>query len=227
MVTDITIGVDLSTTSTGYVIYNVADNKILFSTVLKPQAGLDNGDMISVVSKRLNMDVNRARQLNKRVTVVVEDYTDTMNHNDRSGVASTIVGMKDELLAILRVNNVDVATAVPWSWRRVYGLHTKVDHPDVKHGKVARILGHDILKAESLSYVNNELGFDLLEDDIADALLIALSFVKTGNKLQNAQYYNPRRLTADDVIEYAEALVGTFGEVEEYVNTKRGKVWIP
>ena len=55
----------------------------------------------------------------------------------------------------------------PWSWRKVFNLPTlvKADGQSVKYQMVAKIIGHDILKKQSVDLVqNNKKQFGLIRD---------------------------------------------------------------
>lgn len=195
------IGLDISTTKTGYALYFETQQKFIAHLIIEGTAE----KMSSLLMERLGDDICQARLRNFELIVVIEDYTATLTHNDRTNVGDKIVSIKNEVLTFLKSTNTKVATALPWSWRSVYQLHTKVEHPNPKWGKVAQSLGHDLLKRESIESVNQHLHGILanhsLNDDEAEAALIAYSFIVTGKQTQDVSYYNPLRLTAGHVLE--------------------------
>ena len=54
-------------------------------------------------------------------------------------------------------NGVGIVGFMPWSWRKVFNLPTlvKADGQSVKYQMVAKIIGHDILKKQSVDLVQN------------------------------------------------------------------------
>lgn len=144
----------------------------------------------------------------KNPTVVCEWFTKTMRYNDRANSfgrirknIKTLEWLVDEIL------NLKFAKAVTFSWRKVFNLPTLVEldvehlHPNVqqKWRRVAKILGHDILKKHSVDFVKNnyEQEFSVFEntnlekvDDLVEAFLIAKSFEQTNRFYNDDAFYN-------------------------------------
>ena len=129
-------------------------------------------------------------------------YNDRTNSFDRIRKnIKTLEWLVDEIL------NLKFAKAVTFSWRKVFDLPTLVMldvehlHPNVqpKWKRVAKILGHDILKKHSVDFVktNYPQEFSIFEntnskkvDDLVEAFLIAKSFEQTNRFYNDDAFYN-------------------------------------
>lgn len=208
------IALDISTTSTGYALWESQSGCIQAMYTIKPMQGQT---MYTAVTAVLNTDLMNAYRLGYATTVVVENYTSTLVNNDRSGVANHIIALKNSIVNyIITTRLARLAAALPWSWRKVYGLPTKVIGETPKWSRVAKVLGHDILKQNSVNHLNkmiseghvrvpnNKIGN--INDDEAEAVLILESFLITKNYNQDSDYYNAHTITAADVMQQLDEL---------------------
>ena len=113
---------------------------------------------------------------------------------------------------------VPVVGFMPWSWRKVFELPTNVKAYGqlVKYQMVARTIGHDILKRQSVDLVrNNQKQFglirDITSDDEAEAVLLVHAFLSLGirevhnSMLEDSTYYKTHQLTREDLRLLAES----------------------
>lgn len=213
---EMVVGLDLSTTETGYSLYSRSSKAFVEAGVLKSTTAQVN-DRVSEMTLKVNELLKRLSDELKNecrgLVVVIENYTDTLTCNDRSGIAKDIIKMCSEVESFIgTLNNVVIAKALPWSWRKVFNLPTKVQCSEsIRWDKVAKTLGHDILKNKSLDFVESKRDTDTmsnlvnitLDDNIAEAILIAMSFILTNKLVQDESYYNPLELIPQDVIQEA------------------------
>lgn len=233
----IVISLDISKSSTGYsIIHDGSTHVKLFVTVrqdTQPEHVIHAPNMIQTILQRLKTDITRAHvQFNERVAVVVEGYTDTINHNDRLGTANHVnswinqIGKLVESLVSYKVRNhgykpedyeLTVNQITPWAWRRFYSLSTRVytDINDHRINTLTYLLGHDILKQESIDYVISNVGdFNIynsdnieINDDIAESVMIGHAFIKNGCvRFDKTENHNPRKLDKLDVINFANTI---------------------
>ena len=151
--------------------------------------------------------------------VVVEWYSETLTHNDRTNTAEELKRLASTITQELHYKKgVPVVGFMPWSWRKVFELPTnvKADGQLVKYQMVARTIGHDILKRQSVDLVrNNQKQFglirDIISDDEAEAVLLVHAFLSLGisevhtSMLEDSNYYKTHQLTREDLRLLAES----------------------
>lgn len=202
------IGLDISTTKTGYAI--IKDNEVIHTAVIK---STDANNMASLIIQTLNKALYNINQPQQQLTVVIESYTETIYKNDRAGIAGDIVHIKQTVTHHLQSQHITVATVLPWSWRRHYHLPTRVraeNTASAYSSRLARSCGHNILKDLSIQYVRDhyqELGMtaDQLTgetNDEAEAILIAQSYNHTRILNNTASYINTYYASDEDLNKY-------------------------
>lgn len=206
----ILIGLDVSTSSTGLAVLSVSvDNptsNVIATAKLTNKETMVN-DIVSAI-KQVN-----DYYTNNDVIVILENYTKSIIKNDRVGIACTISTMcvhnKQEMSRL----NIKVVEALPFSWRKPFGLYTKCESSnknDYHHTRDVYYVAHNILKQQSTACVQrniNRLGLDIykslsLSDDEAEAILIAKSYqlVKFKDSELQARWYKVYYVTVDEVV---------------------------
>lgn len=205
----ILIGLDISTSSTGVAVLSVSSKNttshVITTSKLTNKETMVN-DIINTVKK-----VNDY-YTNTDVIVILENYTKSILKNDRVGIAYTISTMCAHIKHELSRLNIKVVEALPFSWRKPFGLYTKCESSnkkDYQHTRDVYYVAHNILKQQSTACVQrniNRLGLDIfkslsLSDDEAEAILIAKSYqlVKFKDSELQARWYKVYYVTVDEV----------------------------
>lgn len=176
-------------------------------------------DMAGVVIERVGSYIDRVPVNEQKPVIVVEWYSDTLTHNDRTNTAEELKRLASTIIQELHYKKgVPVVGFMPWSWRKVFELPTnvKADGQLVKYQMVARTIGHDILKRQSVDLVrNNQKQFglihDITSDDEAEAVLLVHAFLSLGisevhtSMLEDSTYYKTHQLTREDLRLLAES----------------------
>lgn len=140
------LGLDTSTTSTGYCV--MEDNKILAYGVIKPKKSLDAIDRIIYIEKEIK-SIIKAKSVEY---VCIEDLVSFRNAYATKGLAGLLMHIQIEL----RKSDMLVITVRPSEWRK---------------GKV-KGRTRQKLKSSAIEYIKNK--YDLVvNDDEADAICIA------------------------------------------------------
>ena len=204
------ISLDISKKSTGLATY--------YNGVVHTET-ITGYDMAAVVVERVGAYIDRVPVNEQKPVIVVEWYSDTLTHNDRTNTAEELKRLALTIIQELRdKKGVPVFGFMPWSWRKVFGLPTNVraDGQLVKYQMVARTIGHDILKRQSVDLVrNNQKQFglirDITSDDEAEAVLLVHAFLSLGlrevrtSMLDDSTYYKTHQLTREDLRLLAES----------------------
>lgn len=100
------------------------------------------------------LDINK--RANIRTVFVIESFTDTLIKNDRTGSATLIREVVDELTHYIRKAkaNASVHHILPWSWKKWFGLPSQVSTNVSQLYSIARNEGHDIMKQMSVGAVS-------------------------------------------------------------------------
>lgn len=207
----ILIGLDVSTTSTGVAIWK--NGQICDTFTIQTKQLLMKSETVKAITEKIN--------INEKITIITEHFTSTINHNDRTNSAKQIIQIIDDVTAELKsAFNADVIKFTPWAWRRVFNLHTAFEARKPSSledyaknfankenfDKIARSIGHDLLKRESVEYVkNNKQSLNLKatidNDDEAEAVLLINAYIKTNTKkeINDEKFYNVRYLKIEDI----------------------------
>ena len=204
------ISLDISKKSTGLAAY--------YNGVVRTET-LTGFDMAAVVVERVGSYLDSVPADEQKPVIVVEWYSETLKHNDRTNTAEELKRLVSTIIQELRYKKgVQVVGFMPWSWRKVFELPTnvKADGQLVKYQIVARTIGHDILKRQSVDLVrNNKKQFGLIQDitsdDEAEAVLLVHAFLSLGisevhtSMLEDSNYFKTHQLTREDLRLLAES----------------------
>ena len=204
------ISLDISKKSTGLATY--------YNGVVHTET-LTGYDMAGVVIERVGAYVDAVPEHEKKPVVVVEWYSDSLTKNDRTNTANELKKLAETITQELyHKKGVGIVGFMPWSWRKVFNLPTlvKADGQSVKYQMVARTIGHDILKRQSVDLVrNNQKQFglihDITSDDEAEAVLLIHAFISLGirevntPRLEDSNHYKIHQLTREDLRLLAES----------------------
>lgn len=204
------ISLDISKKSTGLATYY---NGLVHTETLTGY------DMAAVVIERVGSYIDRVPVNEQKPVIVVEWYSKTLTHNDRTNTAEELKRLVTTITQELyHRKGVPVVGFMPWSWRKVFELPTNVKAYGqlVKYQMVARTIGHDILKRQSVDLVrNNQKQFGLIHyitsDDEAEAVLLVHAFLSLGirevhtSMLEDSTYYKTHQLTREDLRLLAES----------------------
>lgn len=202
------IGIDPSTTSTGYAVYDgEVDAIISTATITQPQdvtISTRYDRMRAEVWNRMSEDIHKADEAGKKIIWVIESYAGSLGHIDRTNSAEYIQTLSDSLLTLARLQDDYVIPVRSWSWRNLHGLPTSCDAtaPDMLFGipevdddhhmeylHTAHKRGHDILKALSVAKLDHlrrrnpdrYLCVTDEGDDVAEAVLMCIAVVDGDN----------------------------------------------
>ena len=195
------IALDISLSKTGTA-YCFNDNIEL--DVLKNNNGLDLYKMYNNI--RAYIDFNTFGVDCDDVIFIIEGFTQSIINNDRTGSAKDLLTLVNKVEEYIKKSGFEVVKIMPWVWRSVFNLPTKVEAycDDFKY--IARSEGHDLLKGMSVELVrllvkhfeNNKnkklptvTGYNVLEndEDKCEALLILLAFKTLGGVVDNDETY--------------------------------------
>ena len=204
------ISLDISKKSTGLATY--------YNGVVHTET-LTGYDMAGVVIERVGAYIDRVPANEQKPVIVVEWYSETLTHNDRTNTANELKKLAETITQELYYKKgVGIVGFMPWSWRKVFNLPTlvKADGQSVKYQMVARTIGHDILKRQSVDLVrNNQKQFglihDITSDDEAEAVLLIHAFISLGirevntPRLEDSKHYKIHQLTREDLRLLAES----------------------
>lgn len=204
------ISLDISKKSTGLATY--------YNGVVHTET-ITGYDMAAVVVERVGSYIDRVPVNEQKPVIVVEWYSETLTHNDRTNTADDLKRLVTTITQELYYKKgVPVVGFMPWSWRKVFELPTmvKADGQLVKYQMVAKTIGHDILKRQSVDLVrNNQKQFglirDITSDDEAEAVLLVHAFLSLGirevhtSMLEDSTYYKTHQLTREDLRLLAES----------------------
>lgn len=140
------LGLDTSTTSTGYCV--MEDNKILAYGVIKPKKSLDVIDRIIYIEKEIK-SIIKAKSVEY---VCIEDLVSFRNAYATKGLAGLLMHIQIEL----RKRNMLVITVRPSEWRK-----------GIVKGRIRQEL-----KSSAIEYIKNKYDLEV-NDDEADAICIA------------------------------------------------------
>lgn len=225
------IGLDVSLHQTGYAV--LKDGKVLYTAALK---GDGDGDkmLASIIDKIKRAVANVGKD---ELVVAIEDYTKTLTSNDRTiGTAGKMAILKDTVVGQLMAHNVSVAKYVTWSWRRHYGLPTRVSSIDSDPWAIkwSRIVGHNALKQSAVDMlVTNASRVGMtservssITDDEVEAVLIANAYFLSGGLMTDStKYFKDLKLSANDIKAIADTLPKAATDIYGNVNQGVTSTW--
>lgn len=235
------IGLDISLHQTGYAVLN--GGRVVYTEALKGDG--DSNKMFDNIINKIRRAVSNVGKDN--MVVVIEDYTKTLTSNDRTiGTAGKMKTLKDTVVNELMTHNVHVAKYVTWSWRRHYGLPTRVSSIDNTPWSIkwSRIVGHNALKQSAVNMLaDNAFRVGMTSDEVRDitddeveAILIANSYFLSGGLMNDStKYFKDLKLSTDDIKVVANTLpkaaTDIYGDFEqEYTSAcsnsnNESKIW--
>ena len=204
------ISLDISKKSTGLATYY---NGVVHTETITGQ------NMADLVIDRVGSYIDAVPEHEQKPVIVVEWYSDSLTTNDRTNTANELKKLAETITQELyHKKGVGIVGFMPWSWRKVFNLPTlvKADGQSVKYQMVARTIGHDILKRQSVDLVrNNQKQFglihDITSDDEAEAVLLIHAFISLGirevntPRLEDSKHYKIHQLTREDLRLLAES----------------------
>ena len=235
------IGLDISLHQTGYAVLN--GGRVVYAEALKGDG--DSNKMFNNIINKIRRAVSNVGKDN--MVVVIEDYTKTLTSNDRTiGTAGKMKNLKDMVANELMTHNVHVAKYVTWSWRRHYGLPTRVSSIDNTPWSIkwSRIVGHNALKQSAVDMLAaNAFRVGMtsdkvrgITDDEVEAILIANSYFLSGGLMNDStKYFKDLKLSTDDIKAVANTLpkaaTDIYGDFEQESATtwsgsnNKSKIW--
>lgn len=148
------LGLDTSTTSTGYAVLD--DNKLISYGTIKTPKKADLLDKIIYIEEHIKQII----KVKEVEFIVIEDLAVTRS----ASTTKALTGLLYHLLVEFRKRDMLVVQVRPTQWRSICGIKGK---------------GRNELKANAIQYVKNIYDLDV-NDDEADAICIA----KFGNSLE-------------------------------------------
>lgn len=152
------VALDVSLTNAGIAWLRHHDKTITLRLV---SSSSDNNEQRKLeMVERLKTVIGGLLDINKRTNIrtvfVIESFTDTLIKNDRTGSAILIRGIVDELTQYIRGigANASVHHVLPWSWKKWFGLPSKVSTNVSQLYSIARNEGHDLMKQMSVKTVS-------------------------------------------------------------------------
>lgn len=206
------IGLDISLHQTGYAVLN--GGKVVYTEALKGNG--DSNKMFNNIIDKIRRAVLNVGKDN--MVVVIEDYTKTLASNDRTiGTAGKMKNLKDSVVNELMAHNVKVAKYVTWSWRRHYGLPTRVSSIDSDPWSIkwSRIVGHNALKQSAVNILaanafrvglTSEQVREITDDEVEAVLIANAYFLSGGLTTDSTKYFKDLKLSADNIKAVAKTL---------------------
>lgn len=150
----ILISLDESTTCTGYAVF---DNGKLIKHGVFSSKSKDVLERVSLIMEEIEELIN----IYKPNDMVIEDVQITMN----AATAKSLLGLQFMIEVYARRNNINCKTYRTTKWRKILGLSN------------SRSLDRKAKKQETIDYVKEKYGIDILKDDESDAIAIGTAFL--------------------------------------------------
>ena len=150
----ILIALDESTTCTGYAIFN--DGELIEHGLF----ALKSKDVLERVSYIME-EIEKLIKAYKPDNMVIEDVQITMN----AATAKSLLGLQFMIEVYAHRNNISCETYRTTKWRKILGLSN------------SRSLDRKAKKQETINYVKDKYGIDVLKDDESDAIAIGTAYL--------------------------------------------------
>ena len=150
----ILIALDESTTCTGYAVFN--DDKLIKHGLF----ALKSKDVLERVSYIME-EIEKLIKAYKPDNMVIEDVQITMN----AATAKSLLGLQFMIEVYAHRNNISCETYRTTKWRKILGLSN------------SRSLDRKAKKQETIDYVKDKYGIDVLKDDESDAIAIGTAYL--------------------------------------------------
>ena len=150
----ILIALDESTTCTGYAVFN--DSELIKHGLF----ALKSKDVLERVSYIME-EIEELIKTYKPDNMVIEDVQITMN----AATAKSLLGLQFMIEVYAHRNNISCETYRTTKWRKILGLSN------------SRSLDRKAKKQETINYVKDKYGIDVLKDDESDAIAIGTAYL--------------------------------------------------
>ncbi len=150
----ILIALDESTTCTGYAVF---DNSELIEHGIFSFKSKDVLERVSLIMEEIENLINTYKPNN----IVIEDVQITMN----AATAKSLLGLQFMIEVYAHRNNISCETYRTTKWRKILGLSN------------SRSLDRKAKKQETIDYVKDKYGIDVLKDDESDAIAIGTAYL--------------------------------------------------
>lgn len=150
----ILIALDESTTCTGYAVFN--DSKLIKHGLF----ALKSKDVLERVSYIME-EIEKLIKTYKPDNMVIEDVQITMN----AATAKSLLGLQFMIEVYAHRNNISCETYRTTKWRKILELSN------------SRSLDRKAKKQETIDYVKDKYGIDILKDDESDAIAIGTAYL--------------------------------------------------
>ena len=150
----ILIALDESTTCTGYAVFD--DGELIEHGIFsfKSKNVLER---VSLIMEEIENLINTYKPNN----MVIEDVQITMN----AATAKSLLGLQFMIEVYAHRNNISCETYRTTKWRKILGLSN------------SRSLDRKAKKQETIDYVKDKYGIDVLKDDESDAIAIGTAYL--------------------------------------------------
>lgn len=154
LLSKILIALDESTTCTGYAVFN--DSELIKHGLF----ALKSKDVLERVSYIME-EIEKLIKTYKPDNMVIEDVQITMN----AATAKSLLGLQFMIEVYAHRNNISCETYRTTKWRKILGLSN------------SRTLDRKAKKQETIDYVKDKYGIDILKDDESDAIAIGTAYL--------------------------------------------------
>lgn len=148
------IALDESTTCTGYAVFE--DEKLINHGVFSFKSK-DVLERVSLIMEKIENLINTYNPNN----MIIEDVQITMN----AATAKSLLGLQFMIEVYAHRNNIQCEAIRTTKWRKILGLSN------------SRALDRKAKKQETIDYVKNKYGIEILKDDESDAIAIGTAYL--------------------------------------------------
>lgn len=150
----ILIALDESTTCTGYAVFG--DGELIEHGIFS----FKSKDVLERVSLIME-EIEELIKTYKPDNMVIEDVQITMN----AATAKSLLGLQFMIEVYAHRNNISCETYRTTKWRKILGLSN------------SRALDRKAKKQETMAYVKDKYGIEILKDDESDAIAIGTAYL--------------------------------------------------
>lgn len=154
MADKILIALDESTTSTGYAVFK---NSTLIEHGIFSSKNKNVLERVSYIMEEIEKIIENYKPDN----MVIEDVQITMN----AATAKSLLGLQFMIEIYAHRNNISCETYRTTKWRKILGLSN------------SRALDRKAKKQETIDYIKNKYGIEILKDDESDAIAIGTAYL--------------------------------------------------
>lgn len=155
----ILISLDESTTCTGYAVFD--DSELIEHGIFS----FKSKDVLKRVSLIME-EIENLINIYKPNNMVIEDVQITMN----AATAKSLLGLQFMIEVYAYRNNIHCETYRTTKWRKILGLSN------------SRSLDRKAKKQETIDYVKDKYGIEVLKDDESDAIAIGTAYLLEKDK---------------------------------------------